>query len=500
MLAYARIAATDAFDNLTEAATVYVVESYRAELLRADDDVRSCMTDDKRNSRERRLRHRRDLDGLRGAFDLNDLTAQVRVYGDDVRRFAAQLGLCLDMATPAFRRLCRELLSVDCAVAELILEHDRGYPVPTPVAPIAIAPQRAAQPTMPVGRTLDALIDAFTKDRIEEGTWSTATAASYRPVFRLLRGILGDDTGITAISRDDARRVRQAAQALPSNLGKIKALNGLTIPEAIETGKTLGLSTIGPKTVNDAYLSQCSCLFRWAVLEQWLVTNPFTDLSVSDPVAAADKRDAFTMPQLKTLLATAPWGDRDVTGGGRPVRFWAVPIALFHGMRRAEIMQLRVADVEVWGGVPVMSIRGKQLKTKNARRIMPIHPEVQRMGFMAFVDQRRESGADLLFPDEGPNPRGQWGDGFSKWFQRLLEPLRFQGTKLGFHSFRHNFQDRLREADLHGTGIAQVLAARATSGDVSSNYGLGYGSATLTAAIRKIAYPELDPSHLYTDR
>lgn len=104
-----------------------------------------------------------------------------------------------------------------------------------------------------------------------------------------------------------------------------------------------------------------------------------------------------------------------------------------------------------------------------------------------------------LFTGEEPNSRGQWGDGFSDWFTRLIQKRSLEGTKLGMHSFRHNWQDAAREAGLHGTAIGQELAGRSKGGDSSNNYGSGFSTAALAEASSRIAYPNLDLSHLYVE-
>lgn len=273
------------------------------------------------------------------------------------------------------------------------------------------------------------------------------------------------------------------------------------MPQAVEKAKALKLPTLAPKSINGSYLTFLKSIFRWAVAEQWLPANPMDELSVKDMVAAADKRDPFTMEQLQTIFSGAPWSNRDERPKGKPVLFWGPLLGLFHGMRRGEIAQLQVADIEKIDGFDVILVRGgggKRLKTQNARRLLPLHPELVRMGFLDFVEVQRSAGHVQLFNGEGPNSRGQWGDGLSDWFQRLVQLRKIEGTKLGMHSLRHNWQDRLREAGLHGSAIGQELAGRSKGGDVSSNYGSGFATATLAEAVAKISYPELDLSHLYS--
>jgi hypothetical protein len=386
-------------------------------------------------------------------------------------------------------RANKELSQIDLAS----LKGDFGYQPADPVFRTALADT----PAPPV-RTIGDLIASYRADK--EAGWAQSTRISYPPIWRLLSETLGDRRDVSTLSREDGRMLFETVKGLPRGLGKVAALKGLTVPQAVEKAKELNLPTLAPKSINDIYLWFLKSLFGWAVKEQWLSANPVEGLRVKDAVAAADKRDPFTLEHLGSIFSEGPWKPRDESPRGKPLHFWGPLIALFHGMRRGEIAQLDVADVTTVDGHPVILVRageGKTLKTVNARRMLPVHPELIRMGFLAYVQRQRKAKERQLFPGETANQRGQWGDPLSDWFQRLVKARKLDGTKLGMHSPRHSWQDRLREAGLHGTAIGQELAKRSKGGEVSSNYGSGFSTATLAGAVAKISYPGLDLSHLY---
>jgi integrase len=96
----------------------------------------------------------------------------------------------------------------------------------------------------------------------------------------------------------------------------------------------------------------------------------------------------------------------------------------------------------------------------------------------------------MLFAGEEANGSGKWGDGLSDWFSRHLAKRGVAGRRLGMHSFRHTFEDRLREAGLHGTALGAELAGR-SKGDTASAYGSGFSTRALAEAVAKINYPGL---------
>src|SRR3546814_15173534 len=82
----------------------------------------------------------------------------------------------------------------------------------------------------------------------------------------------------------------------------------------------------------------------------------------------------------------------------------------------------------------------------------------------------RSTRTDTLFP-------------YTTLFRSFLKNQGIEGQRLGMHSFRHNFQDRLREAGLHGTPIGQELAGRAKSGNTENSYGSGFSTKALADAM-----------------
>lgn len=89
-----------------------------------------------------------------------------------------------------------------------------------------------------------------------------------------MRETLGASRDLRTIGREEGRQVFNMIVGLPVNLGKLKELQGLTVPEAVEKGRKLGLPTIGPKTINGSYVTFVKAMFQWAVGEGWMDRKP----------------------------------------------------------------------------------------------------------------------------------------------------------------------------------------------------------------------------------
>lgn len=354
----------------------------------------------------------------------------------------------------------------------------------------------AGDSTAIAGQTVGQLIACFR--RVQEPKLAPSTKQGYRIPLRAMEEILGTDFPLRDLSRERCRNVITILAGLPANYRKLPETRNLSLKEVVEARQQLGLPTVMPATLN-GYINKLRALLQLAVTEEWISTNPAVGHAVIDPISPAQKRLPFNLEQLQNLFSGEPWlsDDRDV--GGRPARFWLPLLALYSGARVGELAQLAVADIGNDSGVEVINIRPTnvtRLKNPNAERSVPIHPELVRLGFLNFVQKAKGAEQARLFPQERSDRLGHHGRGVSDWFARLCDKRGIVDPKITFHSFRHNFEDALREAGLHGTPIALYLTGR-SGGGVSASYGRGYSKSALLAAITLVNYPGLNLAWLY---
>ncbi|WP_267358935.1 MULTISPECIES: site-specific integrase, partial [unclassified Methylobacterium] len=182
-------------------------------------------------------------------------------------------------------------------------------------------------------------------------------------------------------------------------------------------------------------------------------------------------------------------------------RFWVPLISLFTGMRMNEICQLLVRDVAQLDGVDVIIVAAddagvKRVKTAAGERFVPIHPELKRCGLLQYRDAAIARGETRLFPElTTAKSSGYLSDNFSKWFANFLRSCGAAQPRTSFHSFRHNYRDALREADI---SVERVRALGGwSSGRTEDDYGSGLRASTLDREIAKVRYEKLDLSHLH---
>jgi integrase len=222
------------------------------------------------------------------------------------------------------------------------------------------------------------------------------------------------------------------------------------------------------------------------------------------------ERTSFENPDLQRLFAAPVFTKHEYPEGGRgPAAFWLPLLSLFNGARQAELAGLTTADVqeEPETSTPLLYItsqasRGKRLKTKASQRVIPVHAQLVKLGFLKFVEdvRKRDGEKAFLFPLIAP-PQGRAGvAAWSKWFGRYLRAQGVTDTAKVFHSFRHGFKDALRQGKVNQE-IHDALTGHAQASTVSGGYGAKemlarYTVQVLKSAVAKVSYRGLDLSRV----
>lgn len=201
-----------------------------------------------------------------------------------------------------------------------------------------------------------------------------------------------------------------------------------------------------------------------------------------------------------------------------PYQFWLPLLGLFTGGRLNELCQLDTEDVRTTKAEGIWTISmmddeldrplPKSLKNQSSRRILPIHSELIRMGFLTFVDQAIAEGREKLFSDGLTyNPKKGWGSNATHFFCRFPSPstpasgyffkcgirerdAEGKTDRKNFHSFRHTFTDLAREAGGEAYLVLPDLTghSRYREGQVA-NYGKGFSQSKKQEVLESLTIP-----------
>ena len=303
-------------------------------------------------------------------------------------------------------------------------------------------------------------------------TWAARTKMEFEVAIRMFVEAVGDKPA-RRVTRADARDFKDLLIKSPASMSK--RFRGLTLPQAVAAGNDS--PRLAPASINK-YLGALSSLFSWALMNAHVDLNPVVGLRVALDKRADKQRRPFTADELRTIFAALDGKTGSV--------LWLPLLGAFTGARLGELCQLEAGDVRERDGVWVISINDegdKALKAKSAVREVPVHPALVEVGFLGFAADVRARGR--LFDVTAPV--------YSKRFGRFRRSLGITGRDVGYHSFRHNVADRLRNAGVELEMRNAILGHAQPA--MGARYGSGYSVAVLRAAIRKIDY-DLDLSPL----
>lgn len=191
--------------------------------------------------------------------------------------------------------------------------------------------------------------------------------------------------------------------------------------------------------------------------------------------------------------------------------FWAPLIALFSGGCRNEIIQLELDDIKEVDGIPALDINDngdKQLKVDSEDdeggsgrpRILPIHPQLLKLGFLDYVAWVREKKETRLFPEEVRNNRGHfgsYGNRFARYRKKHGVVPRNDKEFRDFHSFRHLMSTNLNELVADSGLIDDIIGHSSSSrSTMNSTYNSSNRVNLKLEAIEKIRFPYLDFSSI----
>lgn len=253
-------------------------------------------------------------------------------------------------------------------------------------------------------------------------------------------------------------------------------------------------TALHPKTVTKK-LGHLGAILQAAVDAGLQEVNPVRGLRVPRQEGQSAGRRPFTSQELEQVFSSPVFSERlRPRAGGGEACAWLPALGLLTGCRLEELCQLRVRDVELdpMHGL-LLHIRpdGLTVRVKNdsSIRIVPVHPELERIGLRRYLDIRRSAGDEWLFPQLVPDRFSKRSGNWSKWWGRYLREDAGCGIKdrgLVFHAFRHTFKTLCRAAripeDVHD----------ALTGHSNGHIGRHYGTMpidVLVASLRSIEPP-----------
>jgi integrase len=312
-----------------------------------------------------------------------------------------------------------------------------------------------------------------------ETVLSPVWAKSCRVTYRLFQDHI-TDAAFASITR---RQVDAFAIALSNLRGTWGQYSGAKLMKFADLLKRFPASNgdgISGATIN-RHLAALGALWKFAQKRDHIDFNLPTPFASQRRKVEKPDNEPIAIPDLNKLLG----GNTDST------LQWAMLVSLFSGMRASEVGNLTTAEVrESEGGTPYFDLTGRKVadngpnsvKTENSRRIIPVHPELLRLGFLSFIP-----GKGPIFAAIKPRGGGR-GDPLGDKFTALAVKC---GVDATFRELRNTFQAGCDRAGLPESHPEMLMGHKRKFSSATYNRP-GLGPDDLAASVAKITYPSLE--------
>ena len=449
--------------------------------------------------------------------------SQERARADEAEAALMQTKRAAEVAEEVNRRLA--------AIAATHAE-----PLPAPVLP---PPALPAQPDVDTRHTpsakspspmLSVLAEDFFRSRLDDDGMTHQVVGQERGTVRRFIEACSDRRP-NYYGRGDVSEFLGIMRKLPATYGKSPKDKDISLTDLIARADKGNLPRVKAKTAQ-CHLTNLSQLFRFAVDKGHMSVAERAELVGShrvrrskDAVAARDERGAWTSEELVKLFDSPVWRGCHPVNRSQPgdeiirdAKFWIPLLALFHGARLEEFADLYRRDIQIIDGTWVIDLvesvqaddedgttedeRMRRLKNVNAKRKVPVHPELLRMGFIAYVTTTAPGADDPLFPDLEPQGKdGKRGPRMTRWFVEYRKATGIYRPGVAVHALRHNANTRLRNlisGFQHERAVAYMFGHSQGGGEGRERYDKGPGLKEAAATLALLTYPDLDFSHLYS--
>ena len=266
------------------------------------------------------------------------------------------------------------------------------------------------------------------------------------------------DIQISQVSPKDAREFKRIIALLPKHRHQSPRYSNLNIKQILELKNVEGQE---PKNINKL-IYRVRIFFRWLRnnYREYVPQNYFEGLSVQSKKVTRP-REGFSNEELNQIFDPAKYLGYTIRNLKRRTKltsFFVPLIGLLTGMRLEEICQLRLKDISTAGNYDVFKVvisEDTKLKNIQSERIIPIHENLKKLGFLDYCKYLRKLKYERVFYDLEKNRDG-YGRNMGRFFMDYLKKLEiYQFQTKVFHSLRHTFitnllQNGVREEVVNG--------------------------------------------------
>lgn len=360
------------------------------------------------------------------------------------------------------------------------------------------------------GMTLKQAYAAFFADKVEMGKIEAKTLSRYQSQLDFMMQFWGGDTPLQEITYPKMLTLLDALENYPVHAEK--RYPKMSIKQRIaHAEKHLSRKDLLSYKSIGHYLSCYSRFFGYCLRVGYMDgKNPVAGLKPTIKRQMLERK-VFTVKDLQRLFANPAYEKRFISQKNGEDAFWIPLLALFTGFRLSECCQLHCGDIKQEQGIYYIELveddeRGegkRKLKTRSSSRIVPIHPELIRLGFIDYWKRmsKGKEASSRLFPNIPFSSNKSPYRGFQRQFEAHVKKIGVRNAEnyYVFHSFRHTASSSLINNGMDENSFLHNALMGWSNDGMRANYSKP-SLQKLYETVQKICYEGLDLSHLYRDR
>jgi len=336
----------------------------------------------------------------------------------------------------------------------------------TPAGSSAPAPRQSLKAAQIVADATPALGEFFST--YEARTTSVARPVEARTIEKrriawlAFSNWIGEARTLGSLTKKDIWDFHDALVDAPRNAGIRSELKGKSFRELVAIGRSHPnrYPKKSQQTIK-SQLSQIRTVLELAVTRGIIPSNPAAGVTATGGEQSVGVR-AFTIDELNVLFAHPVFAN--TRPSIRDDEFWVPLLQLFTGCRLSELAMPLSDVITNDGETPHFRIApsdDRRLKNDGSKRLIPIHPELCRIGFLDYVQSMRDRNEAKLFPKWKKPPRKN-GDGSydgsvrrRRFNKTILTEVGINQRDVSARSFRKNFEQLITEG-----GVPDRIALR----------------------------------------
>lgn len=338
-----------------------------------------------------------------------------------------------------------------------------------------VAEAVAKNPSDPEKITLSGIVTAW-KDQT-----SPVAPEQYEYPVKLFEELHGAQP-VRSITVDQVREFRDVLSKMPPASGG--KFDNMTMQEVVRFADKHNLPRLKPSTVRKHF--RClKAMFTFAADDGYVDVNVAAGIRMRPPkgsyvAAKRAKRRTFSPAEMETLFEAAQshaWAEKEENT-------WFLRLMTFTGARPEELAQLSARDIVTIGGHLCLSLHDEgdnRVKNPSSVRMVPVHPELLRLGFRDFVTAAKDR--PYLFSTLEPDGRGRRYGRMQRRLTALINGKVSDDPRLVPYSLRHTFRNTMENTDAPEWIIEGIMG----HSNPEHKTGRGYGTAQIAKMAEWIA-------------